>query len=236
MRPDDEAERANRDDGPDHHAVAENILAGVRAQTVRDDTESRKRDDINFRVTEEPEQMLEQDRAAAFVSSARPSTSCRHEETRAEVRSSSHHDGADNRARESEQAENGRDENAPDRQWHAHQRHALAARLQHGRDVVQPAHRERDNEYGQRHEHQKMPQSMPGVPSEMACGGYSVQPAPVGPPGTKKLAIRMMTTAGKPNSSACSGTGTPCPVRRPSAESDSCRSRPETGASAGRRP
>ena len=35
-----------------------------------------------------------------------------------------------------------------------------------------------------------MPQSTPGVPGMMACGGYSVQPAPVDPPGTKKLAIK----------------------------------------------
>ena len=32
-----------------------------------------------------------------------------------------------------------------------------------------------------------MPQSCPGVPERIACGGYSVQPAPVGPPGAKKL-------------------------------------------------
>ena len=33
----------------------------------------------------------------------------------------------------------------------------------------------------------------PAVPGAIACGGYSVQPAPVEPPGTKKLASRMMT-------------------------------------------
>ncbi|MCY1528148.1 hypothetical protein D9M68_632430 [compost metagenome] len=38
-----------------------------------------------------------------------------------------------------------------------------------------------------------MPQSCPGVPGRMAAGGYSVQPAPVGPPGTKKLAISTIT-------------------------------------------
>ena len=30
-----------------------------------------------------------------------------------------------------------------------------------------------------------MPQVAPGVPRRIACGGYRVQPAPVGPPGTK---------------------------------------------------
>ncbi len=40
-----------------------------------------------------------------------------------------------------------------------------------------------------------MPSSVPGVPGRMACGGYSVQPAPVGPPGTKKLATSTSTAS-----------------------------------------
>ena len=34
----------------------------------------------------------------------------------------------------------------------------------------------------------RIPASEPGVPGRIACGGYSVQPAPVDPPPTKKLA------------------------------------------------
>ena len=67
MRPDDEAQAANRDDGPDHHAVTEDVLARMCAQEVRNDTEGRQRNDVNLRMTEEPEQVLEQDRAAACV-------------------------------------------------------------------------------------------------------------------------------------------------------------------------
>jgi hypothetical protein len=40
-----------------------------------------------------------------------------------------------------------------------------------------------------------MPQSCPGVPERMACGGYKVQPEPVGPPGMKKLATRTRTAS-----------------------------------------
>ena len=40
-----------------------------------------------------------------------------------------------------------------------------------------------------------MPYSDPGVPERMACGGYRVQPAPVGPPGTKKLATNTTTAS-----------------------------------------
>ena len=40
-----------------------------------------------------------------------------------------------------------------------------------------------------------MPHCCPGVPERMAWGGYSVQPAPVGPPGMKKLATRTSTAS-----------------------------------------
>ena len=40
-----------------------------------------------------------------------------------------------------------------------------------------------------------MPQSCPGVPERIACGGYSVQPAPVGPPGTKKVETSTTTAS-----------------------------------------
>ena len=38
-----------------------------------------------------------------------------------------------------------------------------------------------------------IPQPEPGVPGKMACGGYRVQPEPVGPPGVKKLASNSST-------------------------------------------
>ena len=40
-----------------------------------------------------------------------------------------------------------------------------------------------------------MPRCAPGVPSRMACGGYRVQPAPLAPPGTKKLATSSSTAS-----------------------------------------
>ena len=39
----------------------------------------------------------------------------------------------------------------------------------------------------------RIPIPDPGVPSRIACGGYKVHPEPVGPPGTKKLAIKTAT-------------------------------------------
>ena len=102
--------------------------------------------------------------------------------------------------REGQQAKNGGDENAPDRQRHTHQRHATAARLQNRGYVVQAAHGEGDDKYTSDASISTMPSSTPGVPGMIACGGYSVQPAPVGPPGTKKLANSMIPTAGIPSS------------------------------------
>ncbi len=107
-------------------------------------------------MTEEPEQVLEQYRAAAVVLAlAAHREHLRHEEARADDAVEQHHDGCDEQRREREQAQDRRDEDAPDRQRHPHQRHAAAARLQHGRDVVQAAHRERDDEHDERQQHQK---------------------------------------------------------------------------------
>src|SRR3546814_3160581 len=64
MRPDEEAQRPDDDDGPHHHPVAKDVLAGMDADQVRHDTEGGQRHDIDFGMAEEPEQVLEQDRAA----------------------------------------------------------------------------------------------------------------------------------------------------------------------------
>src|SRR3546814_11389591 len=63
VRPDEEAERADDGDRPDHHPVAEDVLAGVDADEIGDDAEGGQRDDIDLGVAEEPEEMLEEDRS-----------------------------------------------------------------------------------------------------------------------------------------------------------------------------
>jgi hypothetical protein len=42
---------------------------------------------------------------------------------------------------------------------------------------------------------QMIPQLAPGVPGRIDCGGYSVHPAPVGPPGTKNPATSTSTAS-----------------------------------------
>ena len=164
---------ADREDRPHHHPVAEDVAAGVRAEQVGDDAERRQRDDVDLGMAEEPEQVLEQQRAAAAVHGLLAHRDDRrHEEARADEAVERHHDRADtNSAGNASRPRIGRHEDAPHRQRHAHQRHAAAARLQHRRDVVQAAHRERDDEDRERDEHQMIPQLAPGVPAEIACGG-----------------------------------------------------------------
>ncbi len=95
--------------------------------------------------------MLEQNGAAAVVL-VLPAHGehLRHEEARADEAIEQHHDRSDEQRRECKQAENRRDEDAPDRERHSHQRHAATARLEHRRDIVQAAHREGDDEDGER--------------------------------------------------------------------------------------
>ena len=127
----------------------------MHADQVRDDAEGRQRDDVDLGVAEEPEQVLEQQRAAALVGRGTAHRhQRRHEEAGAQRLVEQHHHAADEQRREGQQREDGRDEDAPHGERHAQQRHALAAGLQHGGDVVQAAHRRRDDEDQQRHQHQ----------------------------------------------------------------------------------
>jgi len=65
--PDNKAEHPDGQDCPHHHAVTEDILAGMGADQVGDNAKGRQRNDIDLRVAKKPEQVLEQDRAAALV-------------------------------------------------------------------------------------------------------------------------------------------------------------------------
>lgn len=67
--------------------------------------------DVDLGMTEEPEQMLEQDRAAAAVAQALARLDDgRHEEARAEQTVEQHHHGTDEQRRKGEQRQNGRRE------------------------------------------------------------------------------------------------------------------------------
>ncbi len=155
VRPHDEAQAADRQNGPDHHPIAEDVLARIDADEIGDNSKCRQRDDVHLGVAEEPEEVLEQDRAAAVVAQVLAlGDQGRHEETRAQRLVERHHDCADEQGGKREQREDGGHEDAPHRQRQTHHRHAARTPLQHGHDVVEPAHREADDEERERNEHQ----------------------------------------------------------------------------------
>src|SRR3546814_3139206 len=106
VRPDEEAERADDGDRPDHHPVAEDVLAGVDADEIGDDAEGGQRDDIDLGVAEEPEEMLEEDRRAALIAHVLVSHGHdgRHEEAGAGDDVQKHHDAGDEQGREGEKS------------------------------------------------------------------------------------------------------------------------------------
>ena len=76
MRPDPEADHSDGDHGIGHAEIAEDRLFREGGDDLADDAEGRQDHDIDFRVAEEPEQMLVQQRIAATR---------RREEGRAEI-------------------------------------------------------------------------------------------------------------------------------------------------------
>ncbi|MNT01227.1 hypothetical protein D3C72_1356840 [compost metagenome] len=125
--PDDEADGADGDHGVGHGEVAEDRLARESGNDVADDAEARQDQDVDFRVTEEPEQVLEQDRVAAAF---------RREEGRAEVAVRQEHGDTACQNRQREQQQEGGDQNRPGKQRHLVQRHARSAHVQDRGDEV----------------------------------------------------------------------------------------------------
>src|SRR5690606_23057143 len=76
MRPDHEADHADGDHGVGHAEIAEDRLLREGRRHMAYDAEARQDHDVDFRVAEEPEQMLVENRVAAEL---------RREEGRAEI-------------------------------------------------------------------------------------------------------------------------------------------------------
>ena len=139
----------------------------MRADQIGNDAEGRKCDDVDFGMAEEPEQVLEQDRAAAAILHLLSHLDeGGHEEAGTQHAVEQHHDRGDEQRRECQQCHYRGREDAPHRQRHPHQRHAAGARLQHRHHVVQPAHGEADDEQDQRGQHQNDAIILPGGAGE----------------------------------------------------------------------
>ncbi len=67
VRPHHEADRADRDHGKDHAEIAEYRLAAEGGDHLADNAKGRQDHDVDFGMTEEPEQVLVQERIAAAL-------------------------------------------------------------------------------------------------------------------------------------------------------------------------
>ena len=130
VRPHNEADEADGDHGVGHAEVAEHRLARERRHDLADHAEARQDENVNLRVSKEPEQMLVEERIAATL---------RREERGAEVAvCQQHRNGACEHRQRQEQQEGGH-QNGPNKQRHLVQRHAGCAHVEDGGDEVDGA-------------------------------------------------------------------------------------------------
>ena len=127
VRPDDEADEADRHHGVRHAEIAEDGLARERRDDLAGDAEARQDQDIDLGVAEEPEQMLEQDRIAAALGI---------EERGAEVAVGQQHGDRARQHRQRQQQQERGHQHRPYEQRHLVQRHAGRAHVEDGGDEV----------------------------------------------------------------------------------------------------
>ena len=130
VRPHHEADAADRHHGVGHAEITEDRLLRERGNDLADDAESRHDQDVDFRMPEEPEQVLEQDRVAAAG---------RREERRAEIAVGQQHGDGAGEHRHREQNEEHRHQLRPDEQRHLVHRHAGRAHVEDRRDEIDGA-------------------------------------------------------------------------------------------------
>ncbi len=198
--------KAMRDDRERHRAVAEDRLAGEDRQDLRGDAHRRQDHDVDLGVAEEPEEVLPEQRLAA----AR-----RQEEAGARHAIEEQHRERGGQHGQREQQQDGGDEERPDRQRHAEERHARRPHVDDGRDVVDRAHQRRDAE----DDDADAPQVLaPGDAGVRRHRGERRVGRPAAGGGTSRDHERRQhddaPRPSRPRRTACSAPGTPCRRRR----------------------
>ena len=134
VRPDDEAQDADRGHGVDHAQIAEDRLAAEGRDHMADDAEGRHDQQIHFRVPEEPEDVLIQHRIAAAGGI---------EEGGAEMAVRQQHGDRARQHRQGQHDQPGGDVDRPGEQRHLMHGHARRAHVQEGGDEVDAAQNRR---------------------------------------------------------------------------------------------
>ena len=130
VRPHHEADHPDRHHRIGHAEIAEHRLAAEGGDDLAHNAEARQDQDVDFRMSEEPEQVLEQDRIAAVVGI---------EEGGAEITvGEQHRDGA-RQHRQGKQQQEHRHQDRPHEQRHLVQRHAGRAHVEDRGDEVDGA-------------------------------------------------------------------------------------------------
>ncbi len=127
VRPDNEAQAANGDQGPNHWQVAKDRLAREGCNHMADDAEGRQNHDVNLGVTEEPEDVLEQDRVTA---------ACNIKEAGAEVTVGQQHGDGTCQNGQGQKQQPSRHEDRPRKKRHFEHCHAWGTHVQECRDDV----------------------------------------------------------------------------------------------------
>src|SRR5205085_9996511 len=130
VAPDEEAQKADCEHGEDHREVAEDGLAREGGEYVRGRAHARKYGDVDFRVSEEPEEVLPQNRRAArVVNQSRAVTEvARHEETGARVLVEEQEYPCGEQHWKREERQDGCREPSPAGERHTHELHALRSK------------------------------------------------------------------------------------------------------------
>jgi hypothetical protein len=130
MRPHHEADAANRNHCVGHTEIAEHRLAAEGRHDLADHAEAWKNENIHFRMTEEPKQVLVQNGVAAAIIG---------EECRAEITVGEQHGDRTGQHRQRQQQQEHRYQDGPHEQRHFVQCHTGRAHVEDRRDEVDGA-------------------------------------------------------------------------------------------------
>ena len=147
VTPNDGREKGDGHDRPDHRPVTKYRLTGIGGYHLRGDTKRRQKDDIYFRMPQEPEQVFEKNRRSSFVmqyfsldkdvlkKERRSKTTVKQKQ---QCRRQQHGEG--------DHTDHRRDEESPNRQRKTRHPHPFGPQVQHRDDVVERPHKRRRNE------------------------------------------------------------------------------------------